>query len=63
MHIMTSKEKEKLKDSAEKMREALEQQIEKHRDVHQKQLSSLRDEIANKEAEIQKFKEYGLSFS
>jgi kinesin family protein 5 len=63
MHIMTSKEKEKLKDSAEKMKEALEQQIEKHRDVHQKQLSSLRDEISNKEAEIEKFKDANQKLS
>lgn len=61
MHIITSKEKEKLKDSAEKMKDALEQQIEKHRETHQKQLSTLRDEIAEKENQINKLREYVLS--
>lgn len=61
MHIMSSKEKEKLKDSAEKMKEALEQQIEKHREAHQKQLSTLRDEISEKEGQINKLREYVMS--
>lgn len=60
MHIMSTKEKEKLKDSAEKMKDALEQQIEKHREAHQKQLSTLRDEIAEKEGQINKLREYAL---
>ncbi|GIY70247.1 kinesin heavy chain [Caerostris darwini] len=63
MHIMTSKEKEKLKDSAEKMKEALEQQIEKHREAHQKQLSSLRDEIAEKENQINKLRDVNQKLS
>lgn len=57
MHIMASKEKEKEKDSAEKMKEALEQQIEKHREAHQKQLAQLRDEIAEKQSQIDQLKE------
>lgn len=57
MHIMTSKEKEKEKDSAEKMKAALEQQIEKHRDSHQKQLAQLRDEISEKQAQVDQLKD------
>lgn len=49
MHQVSSKEKEKIKDSAEQMKNALEQQIEKHREAHQKQLAALRDEIAEKQ--------------
>ncbi|XP_037562476.1 kinesin heavy chain [Dermacentor silvarum] len=63
MHIMTSREKEKEKDSAEKMKEALEQQIEKHRDAHQKQLSSLRDEIADKIGHIDALKDANQKLS
>ncbi|XP_050043791.1 kinesin heavy chain [Dermacentor andersoni] len=63
MHIMTSREKEKEKDSAEKMKEALEQQIEKHRDAHQKQLSSLRDEIADKIGHIDALKDTNQKLS
>ncbi|XP_015911040.1 kinesin heavy chain [Parasteatoda tepidariorum] len=63
MHIMSSKEKEKLKDSAEKMKEALELQIEKHRENHQKQLSTLRDEIAEKEVQIDKLKDMNQKLS
>lgn len=63
MHIITSREKEKEKDSAEKMKEALEQQIEKHRDAHQKQLSSLRDEIADKIGHIDALKDANQKLS
>ncbi|XP_065301794.1 kinesin heavy chain [Dermacentor albipictus] len=63
MHIITSREKEKEKDSAEKMKEALEQQIEKHRDAHQKQLSSLRDEIADKIGHIDALKDTNQKLS
>ncbi|KAG8188634.1 hypothetical protein JTE90_005987 [Oedothorax gibbosus] len=63
MHIMSSKEKEKLKDSAEKMKDALEQQIEKHREAHQKQLSTLRDEIAEKEGQINKLRDVNQKLS
>lgn len=57
MHQVTSKEKEKEKDSVEQMKNALEQQIEKHRENHQKQLASLRDEIAEKQAMMDQFKD------
>ncbi|KAG9510535.1 hypothetical protein GZH46_00923, partial [Fragariocoptes setiger] len=62
MHIMTSKEREKEKDSAEQIKIALETQIEKHRESHQKQLSLLRDEIAEKEADIEKLKDANQKF-
>ena len=62
MHIMTSKEREKEKDSAEQIKAALETQIEKHRDAHQKQLSALRDEIAAKQAAIDQLKDANQKF-
>lgn len=62
MHIMTSKEREKEKDSAEQIKAALETQIEKHREAHQKQLSELRDEIAAKEAAIEQLKDANQKF-
>lgn len=57
MHQVTSIEKEKEKDSVEQMKNALEHQIEKHRENHQKQLAALRDEIADKQAMIDQFKD------
>lgn len=57
MHQVTSIEKEKEKDSVEQMKNALEHQIEKHRENHQKQLATLRDEIADKQAMIDQFKD------
>lgn len=57
MHQVTSKEKEKEKDSVEQMKNALEQQIEKHRENHQKQLASLRDEIAEKGSQLEQYKD------
>lgn len=57
MHLVSSKEKEIEKDSAEKMKIALEEQIEKHREAHTKQLSQLRDEIAEKQAQIDELKD------
>lgn len=62
MHIMTSKEREKEKDSAEQIKTALETQIEKHREAHQKQLSELRDEIAVKESAIEQLKDANQKF-
>lgn len=62
MHIMTSKEREMEKDSAEQIKTALETQIEKHREAHQKQLSELRDEIAAKEAAIEQLKDANQKF-
>jgi len=62
MHIMTSKEREKEKDSAEQIKIALETQIEKHREAHQKQLSELRDEVAAKEAAIEHLKDANQKF-
>lgn len=62
MHIMTSKKREKEKDSAEQIKTALETQIEKHREAHQKQLSELRDEIASKEAAIEQLKDANQKF-
>lgn len=62
MHIMTSKEREKEKDSAEQIKTALETQIEKHREAHQKQLSELRDEIAAREATIEQLKDANQKF-
>ncbi|XP_013789116.1 kinesin heavy chain-like, partial [Limulus polyphemus] len=63
MHIMASKEKEKEKDSAEKMKTALEQQIEKHRDAHQKQLSTLRNEVSGKQEQIDELKDINQKLS
>jgi len=60
MHLVSSKEKEIEKDSAEKMKIALEEQIEKHREAHTKQLSQLRDEIAIKQAQINELKDENL---
>jgi len=57
MHLVSSKEKEIEKDSAEKMKIALEEQIEKHREAHTKQLSQLRDEIAEKQTQIDELKD------
>lgn len=57
MHIMASKEKEKEKDSAEKMKEALEQQIEKYQEAHHRQLALLRDEVAEKLAQMDLLKD------
>lgn len=57
MHQVTSKEKEKEKDSVEQMKNALEQQITKHRENHQKQLAALRDEIAEKQKQMDLFKD------
>lgn len=57
MHLVSSKEKEIEKDSAEKMKIALEEQIEKHREAHTKQLSQLRDEIAEKQTQIEELKD------
>ena len=57
MHLVSSKEKEIEKDSAEKMKIALEEQIEKHREAHTKQLSQLRDEIAAKQTQIDALKD------
>lgn len=57
MHLVSSKEKEIEKDSAEKMKIALEEQIEKHREAHTKQLSELRDEIAAKQLQIDELKD------
>lgn len=57
MHKMASREKEKQKDSAEKIKTALEEQIEKHRETHAKQLSTLRDEIAEKQELIDSLKD------
>lgn len=57
MHILTSREKEKEKNTAEEMKEALEQQIEKHRETHQKQLSTLRNEISVKQELIEQLRE------
>lgn len=62
MHIMSSKEREKEKDSVEQIRTALETQIEKHREAHQKQLSELRDEIAAKEAAIEQLNDANQKF-
>lgn len=62
MHIMTSMEREKEKDSAKQIKAALETQIEKHREAHQKQLSDLRDEIAAKEAAIEQLKDANQKF-
>lgn len=62
MHVMTSKEREKEKDSAEQIKIALETQIEKHREAHQRQLSELRDEIAAKEASIEQLKDANQKF-
>lgn len=59
---MTSKEREKEKDSAEQIKTALETQIEKHREAHQKQLSELRDEIAVKESAIEQLKDANQKF-
>ncbi|XP_022244215.1 kinesin heavy chain-like isoform X2 [Limulus polyphemus] len=63
MHIMTSKEKEKEKDNAEKIKSALEQQIEKHRDAHQKQLSTLRNELSGKQEQIDELKDINQKLS
>lgn len=52
MHRMASQEKESEKEQANKIKEALEEQIEKHREAHQKQLATLRDEIAEKQSQI-----------
>ena len=57
MHDVTTKEKQKERDSVEKMKNALEAQIEKHRENHQKQLSALRDEIAEKQSLIDQLKD------
>lgn len=57
MHQVTSKEKEKEKDSVEQMKNALEQQIEKHRENHQKQLANLRDEISERQQMVDQFKD------
>ena len=57
MHLVSSKEKEIEKDSAEKMKFALEEQIEKHREAHTKQLSTLRDEISEKQKLIDELKD------
>ncbi|CAG2107470.1 unnamed protein product [Medioppia subpectinata] len=54
---VTTKEKQKEKDSIEKMKKALEQQIEKHRENHIKHLSALRDEIAEKQSIIDQLTE------
>jgi kinesin family protein 5 len=62
MHIVTSKEREKEKDSVEQIKTALETQIEKHREAHQRQLSELRDEIAAKEAAIEQLKDANQKF-
>ncbi|XP_076361911.1 kinesin heavy chain-like isoform X2 [Tachypleus tridentatus] len=63
MHIVTSMEKEKEKDSAEKMKIALEQQIEKHRESHQKQLSTLRNELSEKQDQINELKDMNQKLS
>jgi len=57
MNRMASVEKEKEKDSVEKIKVALEEQIEKHRDTHAKQISSLRDEIQEKQELIDSLKD------
>ena len=57
MHLVSSKEKEVEKVSAEKMKIALEEQIEKHREAHTKQLSQLRDEIAAKQEQMEELKD------
>lgn len=57
MHQVTSKEKQKEKDSVEQMKNALEQQIEKHRENHQKQLSTLRNAIDEKQSMVDTFKD------
>jgi kinesin family protein 5 len=57
MHLVSSKQKELEKDSAEQMKFALEQQIEKHREAHSQQLASLRDEVAAKKQAIDSLKD------
>lgn len=63
MHKMAHEEKEKEKDSAENLKTALEEQLEKHRETHQKQLSALRDEIAEKQGQIDQLRDHNQKLS
>ncbi|XP_024118478.1 kinesin heavy chain isoform X3 [Oryzias melastigma] len=65
MHELTVLDKEKehlsrLKDAVE-MKKTLEEQMENHREVHQKQLSHLRDEIEQKQRDLERVKDVNQS--
>ncbi|XP_013401804.1 kinesin heavy chain isoform X2 [Lingula anatina] len=49
--------------SANDMKTALEKQMESHREAHQKQLNALRDEIAEKQNQIEQLKEVNQKLS
>ncbi|XP_049778944.1 kinesin heavy chain [Schistocerca cancellata] len=63
MHAVSSKEKAEEKEQANKMRVALEAQMDQLRDAHQKQVGTLRDEIMEKQSQINELKDLNQKFT